>query len=57
MKKIVVSVQRQSRELMANPHNNISLSKRQTKSGHLSCKHSSNIQDLGNGYSKIVRKK
>ena len=56
MKKISVSTKRQSREYMANPHANSSLKARQKKSKWVSYKESAIIDNIGNGYC-IIRKK
>ena len=56
MKKIVVSEQRITREYMANPHKNVNLEKRLTKSGCIKYGTQKKIIDLGNGYIKIEPK-
>lgn len=57
MKKIVVSKHRQSREKIVNPNSSNTLSDRQDKSGCVKYGQNRVIEDLGNGYSRIVSKK
>ena len=57
MKKIVVSKHRQSREFMANPNANMTLNLRQNKSGCVKYGKNKIIEDLGNGYARIISKK
>lgn len=54
MKKIIISINRQSREHKSNPHIDSDLNSRLKKSNCIKYDKNIKIQDLGNGYSRIV---
>lgn len=54
MKKVIVSSKRQSREHKSNPHMDSDLNSRLKKSNCIEYDRNMRIQDLGNGYSRIV---
>jgi len=54
MKKVIVSDNRQSREYKSNPHLNSDLDSRLKKSNYVQYDKDTKIEDLGNGYSRII---